>query len=398
MERRRRWAGIVFIVVILSVVMGSHLYLAERLALAPAWPAPLGSALGLVLALGFAAIVAQAFLRRRVGPLSSALAWTAYGWLGFAFLLLTVTAASDVALALLGAAAPEAWTDAVGVARVRAFGVGVAGTAMGAVALRGGLAPPRTARVEIALARWPRALDGFRIVQLSDVHIGPLLDRRFAASLVERVRELAPDLVVVTGDLVDGGVGRVGAEVEPFAALRARHGVYFVTGNHDYYSGAAEWVDHLRALGWRVLRNERVTIAPGREAPGPAGHGDGEAAFDLAGVDDHHGSLFEPDGGEDVARALSGRDPERAVVLLAHDPTTFKRASRLGVDLQLSGHTHGGQIWPFRFLVRLAVPWVAGLHRAGASTLYVSRGTGFWGPPMRLGAPAEITEITLRRS
>jgi predicted MPP superfamily phosphohydrolase len=126
--------------------------------------------------------------------------------------------------------------------------------------------------------------------------------------------------------------------------------------------------------------------------------GDGDAAFELAGVDDHHGSLFEPDGGEDVARALAGRDPERAVVLLAHDPTTFKRASRLDVDLQLSGHTHGGQIWPFRFLVRLAVPWVAGLYRLGASTLYVSRGTGFWGPPMRLGAPAEITEITLRRS
>jgi predicted MPP superfamily phosphohydrolase len=386
MKRRRLIGGIVFVGIVLSVVLGVHLYLAERLAVAPAWPAPIGGVLRLGLAAGFAAIVAQAFLRRRVGPLSTALAWTAYGWLGFAFLLLTATAASDLVLALLGAAAPEAWSDAVGVSRVRALGVGVAGAAMGAVALRGGLAPPGIARVAIDLARWPRALDGFRVVQLSDVHIGPLLDRRFAAAIVERVRELAPDLVVVTGDLVDGGVRRVGAEVEPFAGLRARHGVFFVTGNHDHYSGAADWVEHLRGLGFRVLRNERVTI------------GDGDAAFELAGVDDHHGSLFEPDGGEDVARALAGRDPERAVVLLAHDPTTFKRASRLDVDLQLSGHTHGGQIWPFRFLVRLAVPWVAGLYRLGASTLYVSRGTGFWGPPMRLGAPAEITEITLRRS
>jgi uncharacterized protein len=257
---------------------------------------------------------------------------------------------------------------------------------MAAVAMRRGLAPPELCRVEVPLARWPRALDGFRIVQLSDVHLGPLLDRRFAASLAERVNALAPDLVVVTGDLVDGGVGRIGAEAEPLGALRARHGVFFVTGNHDYYSGADDWVARMTRLGWQALRNARVAI----ERDG--------AVFDLAGVDDHHGAMVEPGGGEDLARALEGRDPERPVVLLAHDPATFRRASRRGVDLQLSGHTHGGQIWPFNYLVRLAVPYVAGLHRVGESQLYVSRGSGFWGPPMRLLAPAEITEIVLRRA
>jgi len=376
----RRWlAGIAFLTLFLSVGVGMHVYLAERLVLAPAWPASVRHAALGALALAFAAVVAQAFLRRRRGSLSNALAWAAYGWLGLAFLLVMTTLASDVVLALVGAALPEGTVPVL--ARGRALLVATVGLAAGAVALGQGLAPPRLRRVEVPLARWPRALDGFRIAQISDLHIGPLLDRRFARTVAERVNALGADLVAVTGDLVDGSVARVGAEVEPLAALRARCGVYFVTGNHDYYSGADGWVARMAELGWRALRNERLAI---------------DGGFDLAGVDDRHGNLVDPDGGEDLERALAGRDPSRAVVLLAHDPTTFKDASRLGVDLQLSGHTHGGQIWPFRWFVRAVVPWVEGLHRVGASALYVSRGTGFWGPPMRLGAPAEITEITLR--
>lgn len=381
---RRRTAGAVFLAVFLSIAVGAHLYLAQRLALAPGWAPGVRAALLGALALGFVALLTQAFVRRRSGRALTALAWTAYTWLGLAFLLLVGTAASDLALGLLGVAAPAGTTDTHAVARAQAFVVGLAGLGLAGVALRRGLAPPALRRIEVPLARWPRALDGFRVVQLSDVHLGPLLDRRFAASLAARVNALAPDLVVVTGDLVDGGVGRIGAEVEPFGALRARHGVFFVTGNHDYYSGADDWVARMTGLGWRALRNARVAI----ERDG--------AGFDLAGVDDHHGALVDPGGGEDLARALEGRDPERPVVLLAHDPATFRRASRRGVDLQLSGHTHGGQIWPFRWAVRLTVPWVAGLYREGASALYVSCGTGFWGPPMRLGAPAEITELVLR--
>lgn len=381
---KRRWlAGLVFLFVILLIGVGGHAYLANRLALEPQWPEPLRTGLVVVFGLGLATVLTQMFMRRRLGILSTGLSWVAYVWLGFTFLLLTATAATDAALWLLGAAS-SAPQDDPSLFRARALLVGTVGSAMAAVALRQGLRAPGVRRVEVALARWPRALDGFRIVQISDVHIGPLLDRRFAATVAERVNALSPDLVAVTGDLVDGSVARIGDEVEPFGAIRARHGVYFITGNHDFYSGADAWVARIRALGWNALRNERVAI------------GDAGASFDLAGVDDHHGAMLGPGEGEDLARALDGRESERPVVLLAHDPNTFKRASQYGVDLQISGHTHGGQIWPFRHLVRLSTPWVAGLYRLGASAVYVSRGTGFWGPPMRLGAPAEITELTIR--
>jgi predicted MPP superfamily phosphohydrolase len=239
-------------------------------------------------------------------------------------------------------------------------------------------------RIELRLRRWPRELDGFRIVQISDVHIRPILDRRFAAQVVARCRALAPDLIAVTGDLVDGSVRRIGDEVAPFAALRAPCGVFFVTGNHDHYSGAERWVERVRALGMRVLRNERVSV------------GSGDAVFDVAGVEDHHAHLMSGTHREDLPQALEGRDQSRPVILLAHDPATFHQAARLDVDLQLSGHTHGGQIWPFCYLVRLNTPYVAGHYVKNGSQLYVSCGTGFWGPAMRLGAPAEITEITVR--
>lgn len=382
--KRRTLAGLVFLLVVLTVGIGGHLYLAHALAIRPEWPAPLRDALLAFFGLGLAVVLTQIFVRRRLGILSRGLSWTAYVWLGVSFLLMTTTFASGAALWLLGAASTEP-VETASVMQGRALFTGVVTVVLSALALRGGLGMPRVKRVEIALAKWPAALDGFRIVQISDMHIGPLRDRRFASEVTAAVNALAPDLVAVTGDLVDGSVARIGAEVEPMRGLRARHGVWFVTGNHDFYSGADSWVARMHECGWRALRNERVAI------------GDGTASFDLAGVDDTHGNLVEPGAGEDVERALAGRDESRAVILLAHDPATFHRASLKGVDLQLSGHTHGGQIWPFRWAVRATVPWVAGLYRRGASALYVSCGTGFWGPPMRLGAPAEITELTLRR-
>jgi predicted MPP superfamily phosphohydrolase len=307
--------------------------------------------------------------------------------MGVAFLLLVLLGASDLVLGLGGAAAWAAGgelADAEGTSRARAALVAGAALVLAAVGMRGALRPPALRRIELRIPRWPAALDGFRIAQISDVHIGPILGKRFARHVVERVNALSPDLIAVTGDLVDGSVRRLGDEVAPFADLRADHGVYFVTGNHDHYSGARSWVARAAELGMRPLRNECVAIARGA------------AAFDLAGVDDAHGSWLGEGGGEDLERALAGRDRSRPVVLLAHDPSTWKRASRMGVDLQLSGHTHGGQIWPFFYFVRLVIPWVAGLYERAGSLLYVSRGTGFWGPPLRLLAPAEITEISLR--
>jgi predicted MPP superfamily phosphohydrolase len=388
-RRRAAWArgalGAAILALVLGLVWLAHRYLLERLVFEPGVPEPLRTALALLVAALGAAMVLQPAAERLL-PLRTArlVAWPAYVWMGALFLGLCLTLASDALLWLMGAAfAPGEAADPRGAAQLRALAVsGIAALAT-AVGVRGALRGPVLRRLELRLARWPAALDGFRIAQISDIHVGPLLGRRFAEELTARVNALGADLVAVTGDLVDGSVERLRAEVAPFAGLRARHGVYFVSGNHDWYSGIDPWLAAVRELGFRVLRNERVEI------------GDAAGRFDLAGVDDHRGD-WRRSSPSDLGRALAGRDPARALVLLAHDPTTFAAASRQGVDLQLSGHTHGGQIWPFRWFVRIAVPWVEGLHERGGSRLYVSRGTGFWGPPLRLLAPAEITEITLR--
>ncbi len=373
-----RLAGaLLLLCVALGAIGGSHYYLAQRFVIDPALPEPARTLLFALLALLCLGMLAQPALERRMRlPWLRIFSWPFVVWMGVLWLSVVLLALSDAVVALMGARGGEE------AAASRAAVVGLLVAAVSAAALRGGIRVPAVKRVEIALARWPRALDGFRIAQISDIHIGPVLGRRYAAALVARVNALGADLVAVTGDLVDGGVEQLREEVEPFAALRAPHGVFFVTGNHDVYSGAEGWVARARELGMRVLRNQRVAIG-------------GEAGFDLAGVDDHRGDWVSGSS-EDIGAALAGRDPARAVVLLAHDPSAWKRAQAHGVDLQLSGHTHGGQIWPFGYLVRLVVPWVAGIYRAGASTLYVSRGSGFWGPPMRLLAPAEITELVLR--
>ncbi|MGA5062955.1 metallophosphoesterase [Streptomyces exfoliatus] len=242
----------------------------------------------------------------------------------------------------------------------------------------GVLRGPRIKRVTVPLAKVPRAAHGYRIAVVSDIHLGPILGRAHTQRIVDAINSTQPDLIAVVGDLVDGTVENLGPAAEPLARLRARHGSFFVTGNHEYFSGADAWVDHVRELGLRPLRNERLEIAAG---------------FDLAGVDDIAG---ESEGqGPDFVRALGDRDRARAAVLLAHQPIVVHDAVRHGVDLQLSGHTHGGQLWPGNYLAELANPTVAGLERYGDTQLYVSRGAGAWGPPVRVGAPSDITLVQL---
>ena len=241
----------------------------------------------------------------------------------------------------------------------------------------GVLRGPRVKRITVPLARLPRSAHGFRIAVVSDIHLGPILGRAHTRRIVDTINATSPDLVAVVGDLVDGTVADLGTAAEPLAGLEARHGSYFVTGNHEYFSGAAEWVDHVRELGLRPLENARVEIA----------------GFDLAGVNDVAG---ESEGqGPDFAAALGDRDRGRASVLLAHQPVVIDDAVAHGVDLQLSGHTHGGQLWPGNLLAELANPTVAGLERYGDTQLYVSRGAGAWGPPVRVGAPSDITVVEL---
>ncbi|MGP3999922.1 metallophosphoesterase [Streptomyces sp. 8N706] len=238
---------------------------------------------------------------------------------------------------------------------------------------------PALKRVTVPLAKLPRAAHGYRIAVVSDIHLGPILGRAHTRRIVNAINSTQPDLVAIVGDLVDGSVADLGPAAEPLARLRSRHGSFFVTGNHEYFSGAAAWVEHIRELGVHPLENARV------ELPG----------FDLAGVNDISAANQDPAQGPDYERALGDRDTTRASVLLAHQPVVIHDAVKHGVDLQLSGHTHGGQLWPGNYLAALANPTVAGLERYGDTQLYVTRGAGAWGPPVRVGAQSDITVVTL---
>ncbi|GAA3393998.1 metallophosphoesterase [Cryptosporangium minutisporangium] len=239
-------------------------------------------------------------------------------------------------------------------------------------------------RVPITLPRLDPALNGFRIALLTDIHISATLHRPFVERVVRSVNSLDVDAVAIVGDLVDGSVAELGEDAKALSDLRSAHGTYFVTGNHEYYSGAEEWVEYLPTIGVQVLRNRHIEI------PGGAG-------LDLAGVDDVTAAdSGVPGHGANLAAALDGRNRDRPVVLLAHQPVQWPEAVQRGVDLQLSGHTHGGQMWPFTYGVRLEQPVVAGRARDGDSQIYVSRGVGYWGPPVRVGAPPEISLIELR--
>ena len=252
------------------------------------------------------------------------------------------------------------------------------------VGLTQALGEPEIVDVPVRLPTLGAGLHGFRLVQLTDIHVGGTIGRAFIADLVRRTNTLGADLIALTGDFVDGSVDELRDAIAPLADLRAPHGVYFVTGNHEYYSGADAWIAHLTSLGIRVLRNERVEITRGG------------ATFDLAGIDDHSAAKFARGHGPDLEKALAGRDRSRPVVLLAHQPRQVRAAAPYGVDLQLSGHTHGGQVWPWHYLVSIQQGGlVAGRYQIENTQLYVSRGPSYWGPPIRVGAPPEITRVIL---
>ncbi|MGW7405100.1 metallophosphoesterase [Streptomyces sp. NPDC054833] len=276
-------------------------------------------------------------------------------------------------------AAPEAsdFTRRLFVSRVVGGAAATAAVATVGYGTYGVLRGPGVKRVTVPLAKLPRSAHGFRIAVVSDIHLGPVLGRGFAQKVVDTINATQPDLIAVVGDLVDGSVKDLGPAAAPLARLSAQHGAYFVTGNHEYFSGAAQWVEEVRRLGLHPLENARTELP----------------AFDLAGVNDLAG---ESEGqGPDFTRALGDRDTSRAVVLLAHQPVQVHEAVKHHVDLQLSGHTHGGQLWPGNFVAAAANPTVAGLDRYGDTQLYVSRGAGAWGPPTRVGAPSDITVIEL---
>ncbi|RBY88830.1 metallophosphoesterase [Blastococcus sp. TF02A-26] len=404
-----------------------HVYLWARLVRATTRPGRVRRRLTVLLAV-LAALPVAALMLRRTLPLDAAapLDWVAYTWLGVAFyLFLTLLVLEPVRLSFrrwvrrsppaaagsavepdaagsaaeLDAAGSAAEPDAAGSAAApvvdptrRLFLARSLAVTAGAVALgtagTGAYfanAAPVVRRVPITLQRLDPALDGLRIVTFSDGHLSATYGGRRFERLVEIVNEQRPDVVAIVGDLVDGDVDELAGDAAPLADLVSEQGVFFVTGNHEYFVDTTAWLRHLPTLGVEVLRNERVPIRRGT------------ASFDLAGIDDRTAADSGLAGhGADLDAALDGRDDAVPVVLLAHQPVQVDQARAAGVDLQLSGHTHGGQLWPFDYAIRLDQPATEGLSRHGDTQLYVTSGAGYWGPPMRIGARPEVTVVELR--
>lgn len=398
----RQTTFLVFAGVILLLDGLAHRYLYVRLFRDPGWSDAVRR-LGLAVCVALAIMLpAGMFLGRALPRVwAKPLAHLSFAWMGTAFYLLLVLFATDLAR-LLGGGLSQAWTQLVGagadpagaliasperralLSQATAGVAGVAAISTSGAALRSGLAEVEVKEVGIKLERLPPQLSGLTLMQLSDVHVGPTIGRGFIESLVDKCNGQRPDAVLITGDLVDGSVAQLREHVAPLARLQSRYGTFFVTGNHEYYSGAEEWEAELRRLGIVVLRNERVQL------------GDAGASIDLAGVDDHSAGGLARGHGPHSEGIITGRDVERELILMAHQPRQIGFAEQMGAGLQVSGHTHGGQMWPFTGLVRLAQPYISGLYTHDAQTqIYVSPGTGYWGPPMRLLAPAEITKIVL---
>jgi uncharacterized protein len=348
-------------------------------------PAIAASALGLFVS---ASLMPLALLARRIRrqPLSDRLAWAgllAMGWFSSLFVL---TVMRDVAL-LAGFAARGSLFEVHALQRLQtwsAMAVPVLAVLFTFVGFLNARRRATVRSVDIPISDLPPALHGFTIAQISDIHVGVTIKRDYVDAIVDAVNDLGADMVAVTGDLVDGTVQQLWRHTEPLSRLSARHGAYFVTGNHEYYSGAGGWIAEVRRLGLRVLMNEHVVLE----------HEGG--AVVVAGVTDYSAHHFDPGQRSDPATALRGAPRDAAVkLLLAHQPRSAFAAEQAGFDLQLSGHTHGGQIWPWNFFVRLQQPFTSGLRRLGTLWVYTSRGTGYWGPPKRLGAPSEITRLRL---
>ena len=369
------------LVTVLALSLALHLYIGARLVPQLPWPAGLALA---ALLLASALLVPTSLLARRLlrPPASDRLTWAGMLCMGLFSSLLVLTFMRDLMLLVLGLAnldAPQ-WVE------LTAAGVPLLALALSLIGLINARRTAPVVRVTVPMEGLPRALEGLRIVQISDIHVGPTIKRDYLRRIVERVNALEPDVVAITGDLVDGSVKELARHVAPLADLKSRHGSFFVTGNHEYYSGVHGWVEELQRLGVRVLHNEHVVLR----------HQGAELV--LAGVPDHTGHHFDPQHRSDPEAALRGAPPGVPRVLLAHQPRTAPAAAAAGFDLQLSGHTHGGQFLPWSLFVPLQQPYTAGLHRLGRLWIYVSRGTGYWGPPKRIGAPSEIAELRLSSS
>jgi hypothetical protein len=377
---------VVFLAIVVAILGAIHLYLWQRLVRDAIthrrWRRVAGFALLAGPVLILATVLAEPALPR---PYSALLAWPGYLWLGLMFYLMVVLALLELPVLVGWLVQRRRGVDQSRRRLLRqgaAIAAGVAAAGIGGYGVSRAYRPPTVKRLVVPLARLDPRADGLRVVVIADIHVSPLYGAGQVERVVETVNGLDADIVAVVGDMVSGEVERVRQEAAPLSGMRSRYGSFFVTGNHEYYNGYQEWIEAADELGLRVLRNERVEIA----------HRGG--VIDLAGVNDQEGSGY--DDPPDYQAALGDRDPIRPVLLMAHQPVQVHEAARYGVDLQLSGHTHGGQVYPFDLLVRLQQPAVSGLSEIDGTLVYVTNGAGFWGPPMRVGADPDVTLLELR--
>ncbi|HLP17274.1 MAG TPA: metallophosphoesterase [Bacteroidota bacterium] len=385
-------------IAILVLALG-YTYMGSRLIVPAQLPAPWNYvAWSVIIALFFLVLVSVYLQMKRIdNPVTHLLMWITYVSMGFFSFLFTVIVIRDllwvggsfVARLLPGLdPAPEAVDTGRRIFLMRVMSAGILAlvSTLTGIGIYEARKRPGIVNISVPLNNLPAAFEGFRIVQITDIHAGLTVARDFVATITEMVNELKPDLIAFTGDFADGSVSNLRNDVEPFGELKAPYGRFFVTGNHEYYSGVEQWVAEARRLGFTALMNEHRMIEK-----------DGEHIL-LAGVTDVTGGHYAPSHRSNPTAALAGTSSNGTVkILMAHQPRSLYEASKLGIDFQLSGHTHGGQFFPWNFAATIGQPFISGLHLFEKTFIYVSKGTGYWGPPIRLGARSEITVHTLTR-
>jgi predicted MPP superfamily phosphohydrolase len=386
---------IIWISILLTFTLGGYAYINSRLITPMNWPAQWKTAASIGLALMFLIPVLTMFLLRYIEGFSHRIAWITYGALGFLSFIFTLLVVRD--LGLLGGRGINWLLSLFSMRGIQTLdasrreflfqttNLGIIGAAslLTAYGIYQARRRPGIVNLTIPIKNLPGVFEGFRIAQITDIHAGLTVKRDWIEAVAGQVQELKPDLIAFTGDLADGSVAHLRDHVAPLAELNAPHGKFFVTGNHEYYVGVDPWVAEVSRMGYRVLNNEHAVVTING------------SSIVLAGVTDYSGGDFSPLHKSDPQKAVGGAPSDTVKILMAHQPRTLYAAEPLGFDFVFTGHTHGGQFFPWNLLATLGQPYIKGLHRHHGTWVYVSMGTGYWGPPVRLGTRSEITIFTL---